>query len=504
MTENLTRRRLFGLAGTSAAGAAGLTLGGCSAGSPPGGGAAPAAYASAGQHFVSRPDLTPPRIAVVGHGLGADSRHVFLNAPYSGPGHGGTVLIDSHGELVWLGANTADRHRLTFSAQTYRGRAVLTWFEGLVVEGYGRGELVVADSSYRTIQTINAASGVMTDFHEFVITPQDTALVTAYRTHRGLDLSGVGGPPSGVLLSGVAQEIDIATGRLLFEWDSINYVPVTETYQQPQRSGDGGDGSERRPFNYFHINSLAIDQDGDLLVSSRNTWTVYKVSRQTGTIIWRMNGKKSDFTMGSGARFFWQHDARPHGDGVLTVFDNGALPAEEKQSRALILAVDTSAMHVTLTKAYVHPGRRMIAGAMGNAQLLPDGRMFVGWGTEPYFSEFAPDGRLLLDGSMSKGAPSYRAYTEHWAGRPAELPAAAARHRSGGATIYASWNGATDVAYWTVLAGTVSSSLTDIASARRTGFETPIAVRNTGPYFAVQPHDAAGHPLSRSAPVKIA
>ena len=227
MTETLARRRLLQLAGASAAGAAGLTLSGCSAGSRPAG-TAPAAGASAGQRFVSRPDLTPPRIAVARHGLRADSRYIFLNAPYSGPGHGGTVLIDSHGELVWLGPNTADRHRLTFSAQTYRGRPVLTWFQGLVVEGYGQGELVVADSSYRTIQTVHAANGVMADFHEFVITPQDTALVTAYRTHHGVDLSGVGGPPAGVLLSGVAQEIDIATGRLLFEWDSINHVPVND------------------------------------------------------------------------------------------------------------------------------------------------------------------------------------------------------------------------------------------------------------------------------------
>jgi hypothetical protein len=295
-------------------------------------------------------------------------------------------------------------------------------------------------------------------------------------------------PPDGCCSSGTAS----ATSR---------WPRPTSTVSGP---ADGGDGSELRPFNYFHINSLAIDQDGDLLVSSRNTWTVYKISRTTGTIIWRMNGKKSDFTMGPGARFFWQHDVRPHGDGVLTVFDNGALPVEEQQSRALILAVGTSARHVTLTKAYVHPGRRMVAGAMGNAQLLPDGRMFVGWGTEPYFSEFAPGGRLLLDGSMSKGAPSYRAYTEHWAGRPAELPAAAARHRSGGATVYASWNGATDVASWTVLAGKTQTALTKVASARRTGFETAIAVRGPGPYFAVQPHDAAGQALSRSAPVKIA
>jgi len=502
MTEDLSRRTLFGLAGATAAGAAGLAASGCSAGSD--GQPAPRA-GDVSRGYVSRPDLTPPAGTVTRHGAGADSRYFFVAAPYSAPGHGGALILDSRGEVVWFGPSTPAQHKLELNTQTYRGQPVLTWFQGLVVQGYGQGELVIADPSYRTIQTIHAADGVMADFHEFVITPQGTALVTAYRKHAGADLSGVSGPSSGVLLSGVAQEIDIATGRLLFEWDSINHVRVSETYQQRQRHGDGGDGTASRPFNYFHINSLALDTDGDLLISSRNTWAVYKVRRdRAGTVVWRMNGKKSDFTMGPGARFFWQHDVRPHGDGVLTVFDNGALPAEEKQSRALILGVDTKAMHVTLRKAYVHPGRRMVAGAMGNAQLLADGRMFVGWGTEPFFSEFAPDGRLLLDGSLGRGAPSYRAFTDHWAGRPAEPPAAAARHRAGGATVYASWNGATDVGSWTFFAGKTASSMAGIGSARRTGFETAIDVHSTGPYFAAQARDAAGQPLSRSAPVRIA
>ncbi len=502
MTEDLSRRRLFGLAGATAAGAAGLAASGCSAGSD--GQPAPRA-GDVSRGYVSRPDLTPPAVTVTRHGAGADSRYFFVAAPYSAPGHGGALILDSRGEVVWFGPSTPAQHKLELNTQTYRGQPVLTWFEGVVVEGYGQGELVIADSSYRTIQTIRALDGVMADFHEFVITPQGTALVTAYRKHAGADLSGVGGPSSGVLLSGVAQEIDIATGRLLFEWDSINHVRVSETYQQRQRHGDGGDGTRSRPFNYFHINSLALDMDGDLLISSRNTWTVYKGQarpcRHRGLADERQEVGLHD---GARDRFFWQHDVRPHGDGVLTVFDNGALPAEEKQSRALILGVDTKAMHVTLRKAYVHPGRRMVAGAMGNAQLLADGRMFVGWGTEPFFSEFAPDGRLLLDGSLGRGAPSYRAFTDHWAGRPAEPPAAAARHRAGGATVYASWNGATGVGSWTVFAGKSASSMAWIGSARRTGFETAIDVRGTGPYFAAQARDAAGQALSRSAPVKIA
>jgi hypothetical protein len=510
MSEDLTRRRLLGLAGASAAGAAGLSLSGCSGGNssrpkltPPG------SSASAGPPFVSRPDLTPPRITITRHGPGADSRYIFLNAPYSGPGHGGTIIIDRHGEFVWFGPNTAAHHRMNFSVQTYKGHPVLTWYQGLVTGGFGRGQLIIADSSYKILQVIQPVNGDLADFHEFVVTPQDTALITIYRRHSGVDLGAVGGPSRGYVISGVIQEIDIATGRLLFEWDSWNgdhpAVHVTESYQK-RGVGDGGDGTVDRPYNYCHLNSLAVDQDGDLLVSARNTCAVYKLSRKTGKIAWRLNGKKSDFTMGPGSAFWWQHHVRPHSNGRLSIFDNAANgPAvNEKQSRALILRLDSNAMRATLDKAYIHPGQTFLAGAMGSTQLFGDGKVFVGWGTEPHFSEFSADGRLLLDGDIEKGDSSYRAFSQYWTGHPTELPAAAARHRAGGATVYASWNGATQVTSWTIYAGKTQTSLAEIASARRAGFETALAVQSAGPYFAVQPHDAAGRPLSRSAPVGIA
>jgi hypothetical protein len=511
MTEDLTRRRVFGLAGASAVGAAGLGLSACANGPTPAQAVqtVQTSDSAAGPPFVSRPDLTPPHITVRRSGVPADPRYIFLNAPYSAPGHGGSIIINQRGQLVWFGPNTAANHRMNFSVQTYNGVPVLTWFQGQVVaEGFGKGELVIADSSYQITHVIRAHGSDMADFHEFVITPAGTALITIYRHHANVDLRPVGLSASGHLLSGVVQEIDIATGNLLFEWDSwsrINpHVRLTQTYQKPG-VGDGGDGTAAKPFNYFHINSVsdAGDGSGDLLISGRNTWTVYRVSRKTGAIVWRLNGKKSSFTMGPRSKFFWQHHVRAFPGGRLTIFDNGASPPEEQHSRALVLGLDTQTMHASLQKAYFHPGQTYLAGAMGSAQLLQDGRMFAGWGTEPHFSEFARDGKLLLDGDIEKGAPSYRAFTSDWSGGPRERPAAAARHRSGGATVYASWNGATNVRTWTVFAGKTATSLRAIASADRTGFETAIAVRNSGPYFAVQAHDVKGKALGKSAVVKI-
>jgi len=523
MTDDLTRRRLFGIAGASAAGAAGLAASGCAAigfgaqggsgeqsgGEQSGGGTAEASTAaaySAGPPFRTRPDLTPPHITLRRTGLGADSRYIFLNAPYSGPGHGGSYIIDPHGHFVWFGPNTASQHRMNFSVQSFKGEPVLTWFQGLVVEGFGQGELIIADSSYKIRHVIKAHGGQLADFHEFVVTPQNTALITIYRKHANVDLRPVGGPTGGHLVSGVAQEIDIATGHLLWEWDSWAqsnpHVPLRESYQK-LGVGDGGHGTISSPYNYFHINSIAEvgDGSGDLLISGRNTFTVYRVSRKTGHIVWRLNGKKSDFTMGPRSKFFWQHHVRPAPSGRMTVFDNGV--PEEQHSRALLLDVDTTHMHASLKKAYTHPGTQYRAGAMGSAQLLPDNRMFVGWGTEPHFSEFTADGKLLLDGDIIKGDPSYRAFTEHWVGHPTDKPRAAARHRTGGATVYASWNGATQVRSWGIFAGRTASNLHEIATARKNGFETAIKVSSRGPYFAVQARDGKGRALARSAPVKI-
>ena len=501
LQDALTRRRLFGLAGASAAG---VGLVACSSDNSPGPTLVTAAAdSSSGPPFVSRPDLTPPRITIRRHGAPSDPRYIFLNAPYSGPGHGGSYILDHRGHFVWFGPNTAAHHRMNFDVQTFKGQPVLTWFQGQVVQGYGKGELVIADSSYKIRHVIRPPQGELADFHDFYVTPQGTALITIYRTHSGIDLTSRRGPKNGYVISGVAQEIDIKTSNLLWEWDSIKHVPLAESHEFLSP----GDGTKAQPYNYFHINSFSptFDNSGDVLISGRNTWSIYRVKRSTaGTVVWRLNGKKSFFNMGPRSHFYWQHHVREFSGNRITVFDNGAKPDQETHSRAIILHVDTAHRHVSLEKAYIHPGEVLLASAMGSAQLLEDGRMFVGWGTEPHFSEFSHDGRLLLDGDITVGDSSYRAFTQGWSGRPTEPPAAAAKHRSGGgAVVYASWNGSTHVASWRVFAGRSRSALHEVGSGRRSGFETAIAVRNNGPYFAVQAHDAKGNALAKSAPVRI-
>src|SRR5438034_1230963 len=212
-----------------------------------------------------------------------------------------------------------------------------------------------------------AGAGRQSDLHEFTLTPRGTAIVTSYEV-RTANLSGVGGPPSGKVIGGIVQEITIPGARVLFAWRSLNHVPIEESHVV----------FNGHAYDYFHVNSVDIDADGNLLVSARNTWTVYKVHRETGEVLWRLGGKRSDFQMGPGTAFAWQHDARHHDEGgLISLFDNGAAPPVAPQSRGIVVALDRRGRRARLVRQYVHP-RRLLTPFMGNAPVLPNGNGVVG------------------------------------------------------------------------------------------------------------------------------
>ncbi len=255
----------------------------------------------------------------------------------------------------------------------------------------------------------------------------------------------------------------------------------------------------------MHLNSIDLTADGNLLVSARNTWTVYKIDRASGAIIWRLGGKRNDFRRGPGVHFAWQHDARAHPNNVVTIFDDEGDPPEAKQSRGLVLEVDEAARTATLVHAYTHPRRGLLAGSQGSVQLLANGDVFVGWGAEPFYTEYRADGTVVLDGHIL-GAQSYRALRFPWVGTPAEPPAlAVARHGRGRLTVYASWNGATAVESWSVLAGPGRRDLAVVGAANRTGFETPVevAVPSSTRYVAVRAVDRLGATIGTSAVIRV-
>ena len=267
---------------------------------------------------------------------------------------------------------------------------------------------------------------------------------------------------------GDVQEVDVGTGHVVFEWRMREHVPIDHTYFPL-----GFKGIPNKRFDPFHLNSIDVDPEGNLLLSARHTFAVYKVHGRTGEVLWRMNGKSSDFSMDPKARFAWQHDARLHGETLLTLFDNADVSERAtRTSRGLLLAVDGVTRTVRLAREYPHP-RGLLSTSQANVQRLADGGVMIGWGSQPDFSEFAGNAELRFAGSLPSGLQSYRAYRFEWLGRPAEAPAVAALATGADAVdVFVSWNGATDVARWEVRAGSGLADLSTVGVGPRTGFET--------------------------------
>ena len=324
--------------------------------------------------FVSRPDLHPAKLKVSTDTGAAAPGYVFVTPGVAQYGQTAPLIVDAGGNPVWVGTVPAGANATDFRVQTYQGRPVLTWWQGRIVKpGYGRGVDVIANSSYRVIATVHAGNGLTADAHDFTITLQGTALITAYR-RVPYDLSSLGGSKRGMLLDSLVQVVDIASGRVLFQWDPLTHVPLTDSYVKPVKG---------QLYDPYHVNSVAPDGSGDLLVSLRHTWTLYKVDLKTGGIVWRMGGKHSDFTVGPGASFAWQHAAFPQPAGRLLVFDNEAAgtQAHAATSHGLVLQVGEATRTVSLIHRFVHPG--VLASSQGDVQALPGGDYLVGWGAAP-------------------------------------------------------------------------------------------------------------------------
>jgi len=423
------------------------------------------------------------------------SGYIFLAPEEGDASQGGSLMVDERGQVVWFRPLPGKYGRVhDLKVQSYRGKSVLTWVAG-------RNDYVIVDHTYREVARFGAGNGYYGDHHEFLISPQDTALILIYNPV-AWDLSSIGGLKDDRVWQGIVQELDIESGEVLFEWHSLDHVGIEESYGKP------GEEAAYPGLDYFHINSIDVDHYGNLLVSARKTFAVYKVDRKTGEVIWRLGGKMSDFAMGPGARFAFQHDARRLPDGTISIFDNGMTvfrngsPRAVEESRGIVVELDDRKMKASLLRQYTHPdGLR--ADAAGNVQVLPNGNVFVGWGRALYFSEFGKDAELLFDARLPQNR-SYRDFRFPWSAQPSDRPAAAAERTSEEEVrVYASWNGATDVATWEVLTGSGPGQLESLGSVPRDGFETTMVARTAEPYVAVRAKHRSGRILGTSAPVKV-
>ncbi|HXB66383.1 MAG TPA: MFS transporter [Solirubrobacteraceae bacterium] len=476
--------------------------------------------------FVSAPALRPPKLQVdrtspaarLTPGYILTTNFYDLNEPPM-IGQSGPLILDKKLQPVWFAPVPQSKVAANLSLQTYEGHPALGWWQGVVTNTGSTlsGEDVVVNQHYQTVARLKGRDGWILTLHELVIRGDD-AWVTANK-NIPLNLSNFGGAYNGALIDSAVQEYNLKTGALVSTWDALKHIPLSDSYASEPTNGF--------PWDAYHVNSISVQPNGTFLVSMRNTWAAYLVNAATGKIEWTLGGKHSSFKFGPGAAFQWQHDVMlqpspssspsSNSDGAarsgeptsatVTLFDDhcclqtggGTSVHASGPSRGLVLKLDSPARIATVVAQYPG-GNQFETEYMGDTEPLPGGNVFVGWGSEPYFSEYSGSGKLLLEGQFPRPDLSYRATLAQWVGLPLTPPAGAARDTGGHTTVYASWNGATRVASWRVLADPAGGRTTPVAHASRSGFETAISLAGAHQRLEVQALDAAGRVIGTSPP----
>jgi len=463
------------------------------------------AYTTDGAYsFVTAPTLHPPKVRAVRQAPAAQLApgYIFtanfydLNEP---PiiGQSGPLILDRALEPVWFQPVPEKLVAANLSLQTYQGSPALAWWQGVVTNtgATESGEDVVVNQHYQPIARLKATNGWVVTLHEFLISGED-AWVTANK-NIPMDLSSYGGAYNGALIDSAVQEYNLRTGKLIRNWDALDHIPLSQSQATLPTNGF--------PWDAYHVNSIQLSGNGSFLVSMRDTWAAYLVNIASGKIEWTLGGRNSSFRFGPGAAFQWQHDVRLGGGSTVTMFDDhccqltggGTYVSATAPSRGLVLNLDQQTREATLQAQYTQ-GNDFDAQYMGDTQKLANGNVFVGWGSDPYFSEYSPSGRLIFEGELPGPNLSYRATLEPWVGEPLTAPAGAARQSDGKTTVYASWNGATQVASWRVLGTPSAGQLRVVASAPRSGFETAIGVPAGYQSFELQALAANGQVIGVS------
>lgn len=398
------------------------------------------------------------------------------------------VVADKAGHVVWQRELPAGETAGNLRVQRYRGKPVLTWWQGRKQSGHGLGASYIADEHYNVISTLTPGGELSSDMHEFRLTPDGRALITSY-PEVAADLTAIGGPRDGRVYNCTASVVDVATKQTLFQWDALSHIPISDS---PARCTAG------QTFDAYHMNSIAMDPAGNLVISMRALSTVFNVDYRTGAINWRLGGKRSTFALGDGVEFAYQHDVEMPDAATVTLFDNhyegsrghmgdGSVPTSLKW-----IHLDVAAGRASLVRAQRHPGDLSV-GAMGNLQQLPGGNTFSGWGTAEHISEFTAGGEMVFDASLPGG--TYRAFLDEWTGDPVEPP----QLTFAGDTAHAVWNGATRVNRWRLLSGPESNTMTPRTTVAWSGYDTSIPqIGNSGSYSQLEALAADGAVVGRS------
>ena len=476
--------------------------------------------------FASEPDLHPMKVAVDTNQPGTSPGPIFIDpitaSSFALYGQPGALILDNNGDPIWFHAlNSPNLMINDFRVQQWNGKPVLTFWQGTIatpptytnIPGGGsepNGCFYIMDDHYRVMKTLNAKNGFVANLHEFLITPTNTALFLSSKTVP-MDLTPYGGPQDGFVYDFAVEEVDLRTDKLLFFWDALDHIPLSESYE------DVSDAAESdNVWDAYHLNSVGLTDDpNDILVSARSMGTIYRINKPTGNIVWQLGGMQSDFAIETGAEFLWQHDARWLPNNIISLFDDDCcetpvVPPGTVPSHGLFIQLDFSNMTASAVSEYFHDPA-LNSTSQGSVQTLGGGNTFVGWGDQPYYSEYAAAGNssddpamnTLYDAQMPGNNNSYRAYRDNWIGRPFYPPSIAVERSGWQTEVYTSWNGSTETDRWQVYGGGNPDRLALLETVPRSGFETAVPVASAGPFFQVKALSVSGQVIGVSKVVKV-
>ncbi|KZV76550.1 hypothetical protein PENSPDRAFT_747723 [Peniophora sp. CONT] len=420
--------------------------------------------------------------------LTTPSRSALITTP-------GPMIYDRNGSLVWIGSAMFGGS-FDLNLQEYNGSNVLTVWNA-------SDTCWIMDDTYSIIAEVHSVGGEGVDLHECAISKDTntTVMITVNNNIENFDLSAFDGPTNGTLIDSWFQEIDIATGALLFNWSMFNHISPFESFAVP-----GNGVASDAIWDAYHMNSIDKSAEGDYLISVRHLHQLIKISKDDKSVIWQLGGKNSSFTIGEGAQFEWQHHARfnPEDNSFISLFDDGAteFSIDEPVAHGLYISYDTTNWTVTAEQQFFPEPFQNFSTSQGSMQRFLDGTAVVGYGANPWITEHASDGTVrfslsLGNGSIENGAiESYRAFKVNFTGNPTHPPALAIRNE----TAFFSWNGKTAVRAYDVLTGPSVDNLAVWASVTRAGFETNVSLAgNTEPLVAVAALNKGGQELGRTS-----
>ncbi|KAL4909332.1 hypothetical protein BDW74DRAFT_146397 [Aspergillus multicolor] len=460
--------------------------------------------------FKSRTDLAPPRLNITIPAAPDVEKGYLFVAPFAGyadttgeqhgPRQAAPYIFRDDGELVWSGYGYYSIWATNFQKARWKGKDVLFCFEGDHNPGYGHGHghTTILDQHYETIRELRAGNHKLTDKHEFHVINEETALIQIYQPVPA-DLTPWGASPEQQwIVDAIIQELDIETGELLFEWSSLEHVSPDEAILpiNPGQAGSGYNSSDA--WDYFHINSVDKDSEGNYLISARDACSVHKINGTSGEIIWRLGGVKSDFELGENVKFCFQHHARyvskEGSKEVISLYDNAAHGTEDGRghevhthpfSQGKIIEVDTATWKATIVQAF-QPPDGLLSKSQGSTQLLPNGNVIVNWGSEGALTEYRADGTPIFhaymdSGYLGLGVENYRGFRYNWTGLPNEAPAIVSLENNEGTNVYVSWNGDTETKVWRFF-NVVDEygSREFLGEVERKGFETSLFIKDHG------------------------